>query len=383
LQSEADALTAAERRQAALDDLARRSAGETVHTGSGDSHLDREVAKVGLLDAVRAQLGVNDAGTARAREVSRELERRSGRKAQGLLWSMNASAETRVVVSTGTGGNVIAPDYRPEMFTDRLRNAPQVRKAGATVINAGAGNITIPRRLTSVVGAWTAENAAFPVSDPTFDQITLSPKHFGVISEWSRSMALEANPDVEQLARSDMALVLAEALDAAAIAGTGTSNQPRGILNTSGIGTVALGTNGGALTTDAVADLVGQVADVNAVGSTAAFMTNSKVRRAALKLKASTNEPFGLPVVFGDLPVFYTNLVPASGTKGTGTNLSSLIYGTWSELIVAFWSEIDILVNPYESTAYSKGNIQIRAIMTCDIAVRHAASFAAITDILA
>jgi hypothetical protein len=47
------------------------------------------------------------------------------------------------------------------------------------------------------------------------------------------------------------------------------------------------------------------------------------------------------------------------------------------------WSELDILVNPFESAAYSKGNVQIRAMVTVDIAVRHPESFAAITDIVA
>ena len=39
------------------------------------------------------------------------------------------------------------------------------------------------------------------------------------------------------------------------------------------------------------------------------------------------------------------------------------------------------LVNPYETTAYSKGNVQIRGIITVDVAVRHIESFAAAVDV--
>jgi hypothetical protein len=59
--------------------------------------LDREVAaslrsdafealaaQVTAMDCVRAQMGGTDAGSGRAREVSSELERRSGRRAEGL-----------------------------------------------------------------------------------------------------------------------------------------------------------------------------------------------------------------------------------------------------------------------------------------------------------
>jgi hypothetical protein len=75
--------------------------------------------------------------------------------------------------------------------------------------------------------------------------------------------------------------------------------------------------------------------------------------------------------------------VPATFTKGTGTALSALIFGDWSQLLLGFWSELDILVNPYDSTAYAAGGVLIRAMMTCDVEIRHPLSFAAITDLIA
>jgi hypothetical protein len=41
----------------------------------------------------------------------------------------------------------------------------------------------------------------------------------------------------------------------------------------------------------------------------------------------------------------------------------------------------DLLVNPYESTAYSKGNVSVRGIVTMDVAIRHIESFAASIDV--
>jgi HK97 family phage major capsid protein len=198
-------------------------------------------------------------------------------------------------------------------------------------------------------------------------------------------MLLQTSPGVEDLLRQTMAANLAVALDAAAIAGPGTGNQPTGILSTSGIGSVAGGTNGGALTYSNVADLQGQVADVNAeMGGSMAFVSNTKVRRAAAKLLDSQNRPLGLPTIFQGLPTAFSNVVPSNLTKGTASGIcSALVYGNWSDLLIGLWSELDVLVNPFESTAYTKGNVQVRAMMTCDIAVRHPASFAAILDILA
>ena len=145
LEAEAATVAAAENRAAALDALDMRAAGSPVN-GTGDNRLDAMIEGVGLLDAIRAQIGGTDHAAGRAREVSQELERRSGRKAQGLLWHMGA--ERRTVSSAlpvaGPGANVIGTDYRPDMFIDRLRAATRVRALGATVLSGLQGNVVIP-----------------------------------------------------------------------------------------------------------------------------------------------------------------------------------------------------------------------------------------------
>jgi HK97 family phage major capsid protein len=155
-------------------------------------------------------------------------------------------------------------------------------------------------------------------------------------------------------------------------------------LHTSGIGNVAMGTNGAALTYNAVVDLMAAVANANAETGSLAFVANTKVRAAIAKIVDSQNRPLGMNVVLQGQAAAWTNAVPATLTKGTSSgDCSAMIWGNWADLLIGLWSEIDVLVNPFESTAYSKGNVQVRAMTTCDIAVRHAESFAAILDILA
>ena len=67
-------------------------------------------------------------------------------------------------------------------------------------------------------------------------------------------------------------------------------------------------------------------------------------------------------------------------TKGTGTDLSTLIFGNWSDLLIGQWGGIDIVVD--DVTEAAKGNVRIIAHSEWDIAVRHAQSFAVITDAL-
>jgi HK97 family phage major capsid protein len=368
LKGELDTLEQRISRQATLDDADRRMAGQPI-AGTVDRDFERAFAGVGLLDAIRAQTGATDERAGRARELSQELARRSGRSPQGLFWDMRLGRpEQRTLTTTtpadGPGGTLIPTDYRAQDFIDRLRSATVVRRLGARVISNAVGNIAIPRLTGSVTAGWVAENQPFPMSDPKFGSLTMTPKHMGVITELSRNMLQQTSPDAEALVQDDQARVLAEGLDLAALAGTGAGNQPRGILNQPGLRTVA-----GPLNYLTAADMIAAADDANALGSMA-FVGNAGIRRAIAGLLDAAGNPLGAAVVLQNTPSAFTNLMP----NGT------LLFGDFSQLIVAFWSELDVLVNPFAEGPYSRGNVMIRTALTADIAVRHIESFAVMTD---
>lgn len=389
LRTESDNLQAAIDRQAVMDDAERRVAGSPLNGGGPDSRFDAEVRQFSVVRALAGAAGLPGIDSGREREISAEVARRSGRTFDGMAIPLAALAPERRVFTTtnpsgGPGSNIIATDLLADQTIDHLRAKLVVRQLGATVLSGLVGNVAIPRIKADATASWVGENSAISATDPQTDQVTLAPHHVGSITEFSRNLLLQSSPDVEQLVRGILAAVLAQSLDSAAIAGTGSSNQPRGVLNTSGIGSVALGTNGAALAYDNVQDLMGAVADANAETGSLAFLSNTKVRRAISKLKDSQNRPLGMATVLQNQPAAWTNNVPSTLTKGTSTGVcSAMLWGNWSDLLIGLWSEIDVLVNPFESSAYPKGNVQVRAMTTCDISVRHPESFAAIQDILA
>jgi HK97 family phage major capsid protein len=197
-------------------------------------------------------------------------------------------------------------------------------------------------------------------------------------------MLQQSSPDIETVVQDDFAGILAAAVDRAAINGGG-SNEPDGILQTAGIGDVAMGTNGGPITWAKVVDLISEVEIDNAMGT--GMLSNPKVIKSGRKtLKESGDAGAGYVIDMPDRLAGYalesTNLVPSNLDKGTSSGVcSALIFGNFGDLILGYWSSFDLLVNPYESTAYSKGNVQVRAIITMDVAVRHPESFAAIKDL--
>lgn len=357
---------------AKLDRARKIDAADRAEMGSpinGDAKLDWEIRNnFSVLRMVAAAAGLPvDAG--RERELQPELAKRAGRSPEGFFVPMEAFE--RRVLTTSTGSELVPTDHRPDQYVNALTAASVVRGLGATVLSGLTGNVTIPRETASPAVGWVAENAALSASDADFDSIALSPKHAGALSELSRNMLMQASPAVETLTRRMLARNIALVIDRAAIRGGGT-NEPKGVLTTTGIQTAAATSIFGGIA-DAVA-----LADAENVGASRAILTTPEVRKTAALARDGQGLPFGVSTAFHGIPTTFSNQVPK--TLGAGAE-HGLIYGDWSELIIGIWSEIDILVNPFESTAYSKGNVSVRAMATVDFAVRHPKAFVSLTGV--
>ena len=69
-----------------------------------------------------------------------------------------------------------------------------------------------------------------------------------------------------------------------------------------------------------------------------------------------------------------------AGIKGTGTGLTTAIFGNFSDLLYGQWGGVEMLVNPY--TFSSTGLVQIDAWTFFDTQVRRAESFSILNDII-
>lgn len=320
----------------------------------------------------------SESGRLTGAEAEWSQEHRSGRSGAIAMPTSVFLGESRAVTVGGTGGNLVQTDLGPTI--DRLRPVLAIESMGATVLRGLTGNLDLPRLTASGTSGWVAEGGSATGSDPTFDKVSMAPKTVTARYEMSRRLMIQA-PQIDALLRADIGFLLAQALDSAAIQGGGT-NEPTGILANGSVNVVSLGTNGAALTIDTAADLMGAVDDANATGATG-FLTNTKVRKAAMKLKDANNIPYLLDqVVFKEQPVTYSNNVPSNLTKGTGTNLSAILYGVWSDLILGYWSSVDIVLNPYHSGVADKGGAYLYAFLDADIALRHPTAFAVCKDVV-
>ncbi|MCC6713904.1 MAG: phage major capsid protein [Gammaproteobacteria bacterium] len=299
--------------------------------------------------------------------------------------SLGPGAQRDLTVGTPTaGGHVVGTNLLAGGFIDLLRNASSVMDAGATVLPDLVGNVAIPRKTAGVTGAWVAEGNAPSEGDITFDQVTMTPKTCAAFVDFSRKMRLQATPGAEQIVRTDLATAIALAIDLAALNGSGTPPVPRGVMNVSGIGSVAGGTDGAAPTWDHLVNLDAAIANANAPAEGRRFITNSKVagKLRRTQMFSSTNGETVWQAANEQIaPVIVSNQVPSNLTKGSSNGIcSAIVYGAWAELLIGMWGALELMVDPY--TFGTSGGVRVIALQDVDIAVRHAASFAAMADAL-
>lgn len=352
----------------------------------------REVKQFSLVRAVNAAIDKDWSNAGLEREASLAVAQKLKRQPQGFFVPSEVLMSRDLNIGTATaGGHLVPTDHLGESFIDVLRARIRVIEMGATILNDLSGNVAIPRKTSASTAYWVAEGIAPTESQPAFDQVTLAPNTVGGFTDYTRKMLLQSSPDIENLVRNDLALTLATEIDRVAINGSGTGAEPTGILNTSGIGDVAGGTNGLAPTWDHIVALEGEVSADNADTGNLGYMSNSAVRK---KLKTTTKvsgdagagfvwEPGNQPG-FGILNGYRaatTNNVPNDLDKGTSTGVcSAIIFGNFTDLLIGYWSVLDVTVDPY--TFSSTGSVRIVALQDVDIAVRHAESFAAMLDAL-
>lgn len=375
-----------ERAQVVADAERSMAADPNQPRRGNDGDFDTACRGFSVTKAIAQQLAPSEVDAGKELEISQELARRSGQSPSGILVPHAVFLEKRAGLTSGSGGNLVPEQHRADLFIDRLQASLQVQSLGATVLSGLVGNQDIPRLAGSATAYWVAEHGDVTESDHTYDSVSMAPKTVGAEVEYSRRMLINAVPAVEQLVRSDLARVLATAIDHAAINADGTGNKPTGVLNTAGIGSVALGTNGGAPSWEKVLDVIAELSTENALAGSLGWLTNPeavKKMRSTVRV-ASTDSQFlmNTPSELAGYALAQSTQIPNDGSKGTGSALSTLLFGNWSDLLIGYWSAVDILVNPYHTDVYSKGGVKINALQDCDIAVRHPESFAAITDMV-
>jgi HK97 family phage major capsid protein len=308
------------------------------------------------------------------REMSQEMARAYGRQPRGIFVPFG-SIQSRVMSAGGsTTGQALVPNVHIG-FIEMLRNSARVLDAGATVMPGLQGNVDIPRQTAGAVAEWLAEDGAVTPSDMNFNSVTLTPKTCGALLSWTRRMTHSAVPEMEGLARADLARQVALAMDRAALHGLGSSNQPTGIYAASNVNAVAMG---GVPTFGKLIDMAAELGTDNALQGNLAFLTTpgmaGKLAQTVVASSTDTRMIWEGPLAEGKLAGYSAySTGQVSATLGAGSE-HGLILGDFSSMIIGIWGGgVDVLVDPYSDA--DRGRVRITAFLDMDIALRHPESF--------
>ena len=345
----------------------------------------KEQRDFSLVRAIRAAANGDWSDAGYEREVSSEIARSVGREAKGFYVPSQGWGQRNIIAGTNAdGGFMKGTDHMGSEFIAALRGRLEVAGLGARIMTGLQGDVAIPKISAGGTAGFVGEGSAVSEVNQTFAQVSLSPKTLGTMTDISRKLAYQSDPSAEAIIRDDLMGAVAAKIEDVCIEGDG-SNEPTGVTKTSGIGSVAIGTNGGAPTWASVTALVKEVEQDNAaLTDNQGFLTNPKVKHklgGTAKVSSSDSvmildDPWN--TLYG-YPVRFTTHVPSDLTKGsTSGSCSAMIFGDWSNLVIGFWSGMDVLVDPY--TGGAAGNIRILVHQDLDVGVRHAQSFAACLD---
>jgi len=343
-------------------------------------------------------------------EISSEIEKRyKGPQHGGLFvpWSLrhawNQELEKRfgdvlsMKTRAGLSSNVSTQGEElkftePGEFIQYLYNRMRVKQLGARTISGLRDNVSYPKQTGSVTGYWVGENPGTDVADSnlTLGSIQSSPHTYQSSTSYSRQLLAQAVIDVDSLVREDLGRNLALAIDSAAISGLGSSNQPTGIVNTTGVQSYVMAAdsaNGGAPSWNDIVIMEEQLEDVNADQLGDAGWLTTPAMKSTLKRLARLGNTIGLPIWADDntvdgLTAVSTNQVAKNGTKGSGTNLSTLILGIFNTMIIGMWgSGFELVVDPYRLK--KQGMIELTTFMLADITLKYPQAFVVAPAVIA
>ena len=110
-----------------------------------------------------------------------------------------------------------------------------------TVVRTESETIRFPMLTADPAVAWTAENTQISLTDPTTNELVVTPKKVAGLTQISNEAASDSNPAVADQIGRGLARSVAKKVDAAFFGNTVT-NGPSGLLSLSGVNVVDTGT---------------------------------------------------------------------------------------------------------------------------------------------
>lgn len=343
-------------------------------------HLDRVFkGQPSILDGVEAEM---------VTEGTNEM-RSAGLNSDGIAIPTLLLRERRDLSVTGGtnqqyGGELVATTKQGLMGD--FYNSGVLEASGAMVLQGLVGNVDLPVYTQGTAPVKKTENAAAGDVGGTFASLSLSPKRLPGYVTISDQLLAQTPQVLETFIGGQIGLAMRSVREKAFFHGGGTS-EPTGIAATSGIGSVAGGTNGAAPDWSDMVTLRKEVAKDNALAPGSAYYTNTEVVSKLLQTPkvSSTDSKMIMDDVTSRIlgrDVYETNAISSTLTKGTSSGVASAIFfGNPADFVIGYWGGISLEM-VRDTTDAKAGQRTLVANQYYDAGLLRAQSFSAMLDAL-
>ena len=289
-----------------------------------------------------------------------------------VLRAGSEDAKRVMYAGQGAGENLVETALAADSFIEMLR-ASSVLTQRATSINDLVGDIEIPSQTTATTAHWRDEDDPdSALSDIGTAKLKLSPKELISVTQMSRRSLVQTTPDVEMLVRRDHAIQQGLAVDLAGFVGSNANGQPDGVFarDPANQGVVV----SGELDRAGVIAMETKLAESNALMGNLAYMGVPAERQHAKTQAIDTGSGIFLyqDGLMNGYPFETTTQIPRtfnSVSARTGGAKDCVFFGNWMDVLIASWSGVDVIVNPYSEQ--KKAGIVVSMHRMVDVGLRH------------
>jgi len=379
-------LKAVEAQEKAQAITAARAAGGAVRDFSekDEKNLEKYSLRKALLSLTDRNSRLDGVELEMHQEAEKEM-RQFGKSSSGSSiavpsYMMGRLAKRDISTSVGNGGYTIEDGV--ESYVEALRERSLLLSNGAQFLGGMVGNFDVPRENAVYTPGFKTENAAADESNPTYARAAFTPKRLTGFMDVSKQLLVQSAVAIESYLRNQILSGHAEALDRVGFAGASGSDEPVGILNDASVGVVAIGTDGGAITRALILQMIQALEEAKGMTDAAKFIGSPILKKLmkAIALDSGSGEfLWGKDNTIEGVMGEVTTHVPKNLTKGTGTDLTALILGDYSNTMFAQWGGTEITVDPY--TQAINGLIRFVPCQYVDFHVIQPGRFQVIKDI--
>ena len=346
--------------------------------------------KYNLVNVIRSMVAAHEGNVGPdigfEREISQEIARQNYKSAKGLFVPSYALLTGKRALDTSNAAGLVATDTLFGEFIQALVADTVLGRVGIRTIEGLVGDVAIPKGSAAQAYWITPEGGNATQTTPGIGQVAATPHTVGAYTDITRKLLIQNGISAQNLVADELRGAIARAVEAAVFSGTGANGQPTGLDNftevvggeTVGIPTVSM--TAGAPTHANMVEFWSKIYSANANGERMSFIGSPAVKallRSTRDVTVIKNEAGTDNVAAVGSDYLCDSDSRVEGYEFHMSNLCNskkLYFGDWREIMLAFWSGIDLTVDT--ASLSLSGGVRVVALQDCDVVIRHRESFA-------